>query len=114
MPLGTFGNVWDILGCHNTGEGGGNRQHWCLVGGGQGALACNNDPAQISVVLRLRNPALSELGAILCLVTKLGDILLDTGGEASSHRLPVLGHLLSRRAVGVKAWTAILAKRELK
>lgn len=66
------------------------------------------------MVLRLRNPALSELGATVCLVTKLGDILLDTGREASSPRLPVLGHLLSRRAVGVEAWTAILAKHELK
>lgn len=66
---------------------------------------------RVSVVSRLRNPALSKLGAISCSVTKLGNLLLDTGREANSPDQLVLGRL--PRTVGTKAWTAILAKHEL-
>lgn len=71
-----------------------------VVGGGQGAPARSTViQPQIPGSSRLRHPALNKLGAILCLVTKLGDLLLDTGRAASSPCLLVLGYLLPRRAV---------------
>lgn len=109
LPWALEQDITEGVSCQNTGEGGESRRYCYLVGGGWG-------PPPSTRITQPRvssecHPALSKLGAISCSVTKLGDLLLDTGREASSPDLLVLGRL--PRTVGMKACTAILAKHEL-